>query len=107
LLDLARENEIERAGAEARAGTGTGTRAGARAGAGKSKSKSRSRSRSRRSRSKIRSRRSEFIVCSIGLEIWTLRHKTNVYFNLAFNRGAIYDCFIMNTAVRDTELLVS
>jgi hypothetical protein len=97
LLDLAREKEIERAGAEARAGTGTGTRAGA----GKSKS------RSRRSRSKIRSRRSEFIVCLIGLEIWTLRHKTNVYFNLAFNRGAIDDCFIMKSVVRDTELLVS
>jgi hypothetical protein len=77
----------------------------ARAGAGKSKSKSRSRG--RRSRSKIRSRRSEFIVCLIGLEIWTLRHKTNVYFNLAFNRGAIDDCFIMKSAVRDTELLVS
>jgi hypothetical protein len=98
LLDLAREKEIERAGAEARAGTGT--RAGARAGAGKSMSKSRSRS--RRSRSNIRSRRSEFIVCLIGLEICTLRHKTNVYFNLALNHGAIDDCFIMKSAVRDT-----
>lgn len=81
---------------------------GKRKGNRKSKSRSKSRNRNRnKSRSKSWSRRSEFIVCLIGLEIWTLRHKTNVYFNLAFNHGTIDDCFIMKSAVSDTELLVS
>jgi hypothetical protein len=45
------------------------------------------------------------IVCLIGFGIWTLRHKTNVYSNLALNRGATDDCFIMKSAVRDTVSL--